>query len=343
MDIKAIGFGLGLAVAAAMIPGCAADVAAEDDGAAEEANTTQDELTANAQKIVGAFTFETGSRYPSFSGLVFKGDGTFFADVDTGIRCVRAPCPSSQRVAGRFSVTKNYISLLTPAPGQAPTTFHGRYKYSLAIGRETGVQKINLSRGGQTWTGWANTVNKVQSYCTAASDCDGQAIIHPMCVGFFTCTAGNTCGYKCGIAVPDVWPADAQKLVAQSPGGGFAPPAPPGSTCTIGQQKYTLDVATKQLSWEVCESTGAGLALHLTTGSRVISAAELAKIDKAADAVKLSAGDICGADKPMLNITVTSPAGTKTYTDSFYSCMGGSRTYVDHIDGVFGAMRDVAL
>ncbi len=343
MDFKAIGLGLGLALAAAMVPGCAADVGEEDEGAAEEANTTQDELNANAQKIVGAFTYESSSRSPSFMALVFKQDGTFFADVDTGLRCVRAPCPSIQRVSGRFSVTANYISLLAATPGGATTTYHGRYKYSLAIGRETGVQKITLTRAGQTWTGWTNTVNKVGSYCTAAADCNGQAIMHPMCVGSFTCTPQNTCGYKCGVPSTDVWPADATKLVALSPGGGFTPPAPAGSTCGYGQHKYTLDVTASQLSWEVCQATAAGQPLHLTTGSRTITATELGKITKAAKAVKLSSGDICGADKPVLTIAITSGAGTKTYTDSFYSCRGGSNTYVDNIDGVFAAMSDVAL
>ncbi len=41
-----------------------------------------------------------------------------------------------------------------------------------------------------------------------------------------------------------------------------------------------------------------------------------------------------------LDIKVTTPAGEKTYTDSFYRCQGGDRTYVDGIDAVFTAMRD---
>jgi hypothetical protein len=58
--------------------------------------------------------------------------------------------------------------------------------------------------------------------------------------------------------------------------------------------------------------------------------------------VKISHEEICGADKPMLNIHVTSRSqGTKTYTDSFYSCMDGDRTFVDNIDEVFSAFRTV--
>lgn len=37
-----------------------------------------------------------------------------------------------------------------------------------------------------------------------------------------------------------------------------------------------------------------------------------------------------------------SPAGTKTYTDSFYSCWSGDRTFIDNIGGVFTAVRNAA-
>jgi hypothetical protein len=48
---------------------------------------------------------------------------------------------------------------------------------------------------------------------------------------------------------------------------------------------------------------------------------------------------ICGADKPLEQIDVTTPAGMKTYTDSFYSCWGDKYTFVANIGDVFTAMR----
>jgi hypothetical protein len=139
----------------------------------------------------------------------------------------------------------------------------------------------------------------------------------------------------------DVFPEDATKLVAESPGGGFTPPPPPGSTCAIGRQKYSLDLASRKLDWEQCEFTGTSQPLHLKTGSRTLTLAELASVTAAANDLKISTRDICGADKPMLKVAVTTPSGTQTYTDSFYSCMGQG-PFVDDIDAVFSAFRNVA-
>src|SRR4051812_27252988 len=41
-----------------------------------------------------------------------------------------------------------------------------------------------------------------------------------------------------------IWPADATKLVVESPGGGFTPQPPPGSDCNYGEAHYTLDRTT---------------------------------------------------------------------------------------------------
>ncbi|HSO38177.1 MAG TPA: hypothetical protein VLT33_36870 [Labilithrix sp.] len=330
MNFKLAVSALVLGSAFATIPGCAVD-APQDEADAEEAATSADELNATAKKLVGAFHGQGTARPPTFEGIVFAQDGTFFGDLDTGIRCIMAPCPSGAHVEGSYTATKSYLRLTAKA-GTPSNDFYGRYKYTLA------GEKLALSRttNGSTWT---QKLDKGLSYCAAPADCDGQALIHPMCVGGWTCGAANTCGYKCGIPANDgIWPATATKLVAESPGGGFAPPAPPGSNCAIGKQKYSLDRATRVMTSEICELSGGKLLLKSATTT--ITAAELLKINKAMDAVKIATQDMCGADKPFLSIKVTTPAGEKTYTDSFYRCQGGNRTYVDGIDGVFGAMRD---
>jgi hypothetical protein len=320
------------------LQGCASEPASEAD--ADELGSTEADLTANAARLVGAFTMESSNAYPIFKGLVFQSDGTYFADVDTGIRCIGAPCPAGGRISGKYSATAKFLTLRAAAG--TDTSFAGRYRYSLAIGRESGVQKITLSDHVGFASGWTTTVAKERSYCVAATDCDGQNLVIPKCIGTATCGADNRCGFKCGAPVFDVWPANATKLVAQTGGGGFTPPPPAGSTCTVGAAKYVLDVASRELSWDFCNWTTDGTPMHNVSGSRVLTAREVATITKAADAVKVTTNDICGADKPLLTISVTTPTSTRKYTDSFYACNGGNSTYVENIDGVFGAMRAAA-
>ena len=45
---------------------------------------------------------------------------------------------------------------------------------------------------------------------------------------------------------------------------------------------------------------------------------------------------------PYMTLDVTTPAGQTTYTDDFYSCMGGGGPFVENIDGVFSALRQAA-
>lgn len=332
MNFKLAVSALVLGCAFVSLQGCAAD-APVDEADAEEADTSADELTANAKKIVGAFHGDSNPRPPTFQGLVFAQNGTFFGDLDTGIRCITAPCPSSAHLEGTFTATKSYVRLTAKA-GTPSSDFYGRYKYTVNGDKLTFAR----SAGGSTWT---QSLAKEISYCAAAADCGGQPLMHPMCApGGWTCSTANTCAFKCGgLPVdPSLYPANATKLVAESPGGGFTPPAPPGSTCAVGKQKYTLDRATKKMTSEICELTGGKLMLK--TATTTITSSELGQITKAMNKVTIATQDMCGADKPMLSITVTTPEGDKTYTDSFYRCQGGDRTYVDNIDGVFGAMRD---
>jgi hypothetical protein len=326
----------------ALVAGCAAD-AAPDEAETEEGATSQDELNAYGAKFVGAYHGTDSAHPPRFEGLVFSVDGTFFGDVDTGIRCIMAPCPSSVHLEGRYSATKNYLRL-SPKKGASAEAdgYYGRYRYTLA-GDNLSLSNKNL---GETWS---NTFAKKTSYCAQASDCDGQGLIVPACMGAFTCGAGvgaqsaNSCGWKCGAFPPPpsnaIWPATATKLVAQGSGGFMAPP-PAGSTCEYSQ-KYSLERATGVLSWEECEGPG-GKPLHMNTGSKTLTPAEVEAVNQAMNQVTVAADPQCGADKPYLQLKVTSPAGEKTYVDSFYQCNGGTVTYIDGIDGVFGALRDAA-
>jgi hypothetical protein len=326
---------LALGCSALAAPGCAADADPIDEADAEEAGTSQDELNANAKKLVGAYAHSGGAmRPPTFEGLVLSADGSFFADVDTGIRCITAPCPSHARLEGKFSATKSYLRLTAKQSGGEGSSFYGRYKYT--VGKDGA---LSLSRAGQDWSGWSNDLSKENSYCGQPSDCDAQNLIHPMCVGGWTCgnaTTSNVCGWKCGVVpTTEIVPATAKKLTAESSGGGFTPPPPPGSNCGLGAQKYELDLTTRKVAYETCKFVDWQTPLTKETGSKTLTTAQVASIVAAGNAMEITTEDICGADKPMLTVTVDQ----KVYKDSFYACMGNG-TYVDNIGGVFQAFRD---
>jgi hypothetical protein len=285
-----------VASAFAGLPGCAVD-SSPDAADTEEAAASQDELTSNAQRLVGSFQGGSSAHPPTFQSLAFAKDGTFSADLDTGIRCITAPCPSAEHLQGRYTATKTSLHLYVKA-GAPASAFYGRYHYTL-IGTKLSLTSTTLGAA------WSNELDRAP-------------------------------------AAAPIWPATATKLVAENSGGGFRPPAPAGSTCAIGHEKYTLLRGTRHLAWETCESPDNVTPAHTQTGSKTITVAQLATVEAAMNGVTLSTEDMCGADKPLYQIQVTTPAGAKTYTDSFYKCQGGSRTYVDGIDDVFSELRTAA-
>jgi hypothetical protein len=180
------------------LAGCAVDpdVAADEEG--EEEGVSQDGLSATATRLVGAYQ-DVGDlvRPATFRGLVLKSDGTFFADVDTGLRpfCLPGgPCPDGMtRLTGRFTAGPKYLTLSAKA-GEQKTWLHGRYGYLFQ-----GGTKLTLMRSGATFEGWHDSLSKEPSYCKKAVDCPGQNLVTPRCVGYFTCGAERTCGYRCGV------------------------------------------------------------------------------------------------------------------------------------------------
>lgn len=180
-SLVALAFVAGLA-------GCAADTSPADDEAVVEESS--DELTAADKALIGSYSDDSGA----FKGLVLTSKkvgqrNEFFADVDTGIRCITAPCPSSERLEGTFTAGTKTITLYSTTAVHAKHLL-GKYDYRVQ------GDKLTLSRKG-----FEQSLAKSGSYCSTSSDCYEQNIIHPMCMGGFTCTPQNTCSYKCG-----VWP-----------------------------------------------------------------------------------------------------------------------------------------
>jgi hypothetical protein len=127
--------------------------------------------------------------------------------------------------------------------------------------------------------------------------------------------------------------------VAQDRGGGFAPNPPAGSTCQFGGT-YTMTVGDRNLAWQLCRSAGAGQPYHPVTGQRTLTPTEQATLVAALDKVMIASTPACGADKQVLALKVTTPAGEKEYLDNFYSCLKMG-VYVSNIDDVFQVLRQL--
>lgn len=274
---------------------CAGASGDDDQGSTVEG---QDEaaLSATAKKIAGSYASQGSVRPPTFQSLQLQPDGSFNATIDTGIRCITAPCDSSAFIYGTYTAGSKTITLKA-LDGAEASEYYGRYNYVRSI--EGGLFLTRTKRG---WSGWSDDLARA----------------------------------------PGILPSDASKIVAESPGGGFAPPPPPGSNCAIGQQKYSLTVSTRRLTWTTCE-WAEGQPLQSETGARTLSRSQVNHILDVTRAASITTDqNRCGADKPFLSVSITSPSGTKKFVDSFYACNGGNSTYIDGIDPIFGAFRDVA-
>ncbi|MBS2013509.1 MAG: hypothetical protein JST00_11505 [Deltaproteobacteria bacterium] len=189
----------------ASLTGCAADAAVDPSDDAEETEASADELTAAGKKLIGSYVDDTGA----FRGLVLTQEkvgqaNKFFADVDTGIRCITTPCPSSERIEGTFTAGTKTITL------KSSTAVNGKHllgKYSYLVQGS----KLSLFRKD-----FAQSLSKERSYCAQSNDCYRQDIIHPMCLGQFSC-ASNACVWRCGPPLP---PASAVCLSSASCAAG---------------------------------------------------------------------------------------------------------------------------
>lgn len=162
---------------------------AELNTAEAEDSVTAEELRAPAfERLRGAWRGQSGP----FQGLVLNDTPTgigrhFFADIDTGIRCITTPCPSGGRIEGRY--TSGPLTLtLSPAgrPARELAAYYGRYYYTLQ------GDTLTLSKSGRV----VARLVRATSYCGDADDCAEQGLIRPACLGAHTCVE-NRCGYRC--------------------------------------------------------------------------------------------------------------------------------------------------
>jgi hypothetical protein len=139
----------------------------------------------------------------------------------------------------------------------------------------------------------------------------------------------------------EVVPADTENVVATAKGGGQVDTRE-GSTCRSADNTVTLVLASRQLTWRSCVPVatdgGDGPRMwHFIDGERALTDVELAPLLAAFRGLKSSSKGTCGADKPTLTVTVTTPRGTATYVDDFYGCYGGPM-HVTGMDPVFAEL-----
>jgi len=108
----------------------------------------------------------------------------------------------------------------------------------------------------------------------------------------------------------------------ENQGGGFAPP-PPSGPCNPQKSSFTLTVDTEHLAWALCDVVDTQPPTTAPRdGDRTLTAAEWDALQPVLDALVVDTKQMCGADKPMLFLTITTDAWTQKYGDSFYNCPG---------------------
>lgn len=222
-------------IAGSALTGCAADATDPADADEESVEETSDELSAAGKKLIGSYKDDTGA----FRGLVLTsekvgGRNKFFADVDTGIRCIMAPCPAGERIEGTFTAGPKTITLHSTTASPAVKHLLGRYNY-LVQGTKFSLSKKNF----------AQSLSKEISYCAESSDCYRQDIIHPMCMGGFTCTPQNTCSWSCGVWPPPLDPCKGKDQAQCLAAAGTCNPVFGPSACTPDGRICTADMAYK--------------------------------------------------------------------------------------------------
>lgn len=242
-------------VFALSVAACAADTSddADDDEIVAE---DESELSAAGKALIGSYVDDTGA----FRGLVLTSvkhgaRNEFWADVDTGIRCITAPCPSSERIEGTFTAGSKTITLRSTT-AQHSQHLLGTYRY-LKQG-----DKLTLFRKG-----FSQSLAKQLSYCAQPADCKNQGLPQPRCIGSWTCGAESTCAFKCGPVDPCVGLDQAACMANPACQPKFGP-----SACTPDGRICTMDMAYKGCSKKpaasgtVClSSSSCGAGEHCST------------------------------------------------------------------------------
>lgn len=135
-------------------------------------------------------------------------------------------------------------------------------------------------------------------------------------------------------------PSDATGITVTAK-GGFQPPTPDGSECSLVDSTYTLIFSTRELTWKICEYVEDGPHVY-RTGQTTISEAALTTVEAALDELRRTTEPRCGADKPSEQIVFRTPKGDVTYYDDFYFCDSTDTTpYISGLDDLIGVLHEL--
>lgn len=119
--------------------------------------------------------------------------------------------------------------------------------------------------------------------------------------------------------------------------GGFGPPVPQGSECTIVGDVYDLDLKSGAFKRESCVNPGYPQPYKKTTVTATFAPGALAGVVSALKSVVVTSNGGCVADGPTLMLDVKASGKSVRFGDSKLSaCMG---TPVDGLDGLETALQ----
>jgi len=142
MNAYSCSLALALVLAATSGVGCAA---ATTEG--EDVETDLADLSTAGAALIGSY--EGGATFQSLELTKTKAGSAnvFTAEIDTGVRCVAAPCPQARlHMEGTFTAGATTITFKTSTLGPVAAKAAGRYRY------EVDGATLRLTRGGSTDT-----------------------------------------------------------------------------------------------------------------------------------------------------------------------------------------------
>lgn len=204
-------------VSTGALAGCAADTDATDGAVdAQEAM----ELNADGKQLIGSYKNDSGS----FKSLILTAEtvgqaNKFSADVDTGIRCFRAPCPSAEHIEGTFTAGSATLTLKSATVTERAAHLLGSYRYQvqgskLSLTRKDFSQSLEKIAACSTLDQSACLANDACEPTMGPSSCtpDGKKctrdfvfkgcsdkVVATVCMGSESCGVGNHCSVQDGV------------------------------------------------------------------------------------------------------------------------------------------------
>jgi len=141
-----------------------------------------------------------------------------------------------------------------------------------------------------------------------------------------------------------VYSPTTETLRFEDRGGGFGQ-QPPQGPCDPNKSSFTLDVGGQHLAWTLCDIVDTQPPTTVVRADeRDLTAAEWVNLEPILEGLVIDDTPTCGADKPVLALTVTTPDWTQEYGDAFYNCPGDPSPKIksDALDALQSALATLS-